>query len=460
MPRLWSLLACVVAVLSPVIGQRVSSAEPAADRCVVLVSVDGLAGFYLDDPRSDMPTLRRLAREGARASGMVCSFPTVTWPNHTTLVTGATPAKHGVIGNSFLDRTTQKPVSLLPDPVLDKDQIVKVPTIYDVAHQAGLKTAAIIWPATRNAHALDWTVPDMAGDAWLRFGTAGWLAELREAGLPVNQQGAWVAAPTGGVQRDWLYVRMAAQVLEKHSPNLLLIHLVETDHVEHRAGPRSDDAYWAVSYADDRLRDLVEAIGRSPKREQTTLFVCSDHGFFPIDKEIRPNVLLRQLGLIPKEPDGKKAAFCLSQGGACAVYVLDDQRRGEIAAQLRQRLAEIEGIEAVLGPEQYGRIGQPTPAEDPHAADLWLAARSGYSFGDTASDELVVVPRDTKGGTHGYLPEHPDLEATCVIWGAGIKPGTSLGKISNLDVAPTMARLLGVELPSAEGKPLAAALDK
>ncbi|HEX4142168.1 MAG TPA: ectonucleotide pyrophosphatase/phosphodiesterase [Pirellulales bacterium] len=459
MPHRSVLPACLAAILW-ISDQQHAWAEPAADHCVILVSVDGLAGFYLDDPRADMPTLRRLAKEGARASGMVCSFPTVTWPNHTTLVTGAPPARHGVIGNSFLDRATQKTVSLLPDPVLDKDQIVKVPTVYDAAHEAGLKTAAIIWPATRNARSLDWTVPDMAGDAWTRFGTASWLAELREAGLPVNQQGPWVAAPTGGVQRDWLYVRMAAQVLEKHAPNLLLIHLVETDHVEHRAGPRSDDAYWAVSYADDRLRDLVEAIARSPKKQQTTLFVCSDHGFFPIDKEIRPNVLLRQLGLIPADAQAKKTAVCLSQGGACAVYVLDDGRRGEIVAQLRDQLARIEGVEAVFAPEQFGEIGQPTLAEDPHAADLWLAARSGYSFADTSKDEAVVVLRDSKGGAHGYLPEHSDLEATCVMWGAGIKPGTSLGRVSNLDVAPTIARLLGIELPSAEGKPLVEALAK
>ncbi len=83
---------------------------------MILVSVDGLAGFYLDDAKADMPTVHRLAHEGARASGMVCSFPTVTWPNHTTMATGATPAKHGVIGNSYLDRSTGKVLSLLPDP--------------------------------------------------------------------------------------------------------------------------------------------------------------------------------------------------------------------------------------------------------------------------------------------------------------------------------------------------------
>src|ERR1700744_1888149 len=83
-----------------------AGAEPASDRIVVLISVDGLAHYYFDDPKAEMPTIRELAAEGARASDMKCSMPTVTWPNHTTLVTGVNPAKHGVIGNNYFDRQT------------------------------------------------------------------------------------------------------------------------------------------------------------------------------------------------------------------------------------------------------------------------------------------------------------------------------------------------------------------
>ncbi len=281
--------------------------EPHADRCVILVSVDGLANFYLDDPIADLPTLRELARNGARAEGMVCSFPTVTWPNHTTLVTGTTPARHGVIGNNYLDRASTAPVPFIPDPLFDKDQIVKVPTIYDAAHQKGLVTAGIVWPATRNARTLDWTVPDMFGkEAWPKYGTAVWLKELREAGLPVDQHGTWTGESGGGVQRDWLYTRMARHLLKNHPPNLLMIHLVEVDHVQHKFGPKSPEAYWSVSFADDRLRDIVEAVKLSPHRDKTTLVIASDHGFFPITKDIRPNVLLKQEGLWSK--DVKKVA--------------------------------------------------------------------------------------------------------------------------------------------------------
>jgi len=445
-------LAVLAALLVALIAAQAAQAAPQHDRCVVLVSIDGLANFYLDDPKADMPTIRRLAREGARAKGMICTFPTVTWPSHTTMATGVAPARHGVIGNSYLDRRTGKPVTLLCDPVYDKDQVVKWPTIYDVAQAAGLKTAAICWPATRNARTLDWTVPDMFGDAWQRWGTKSWLAELRVAGLPVDSQGAWCTQPTGGAERDWLYTRMAAQVLQKHVPNLLMVHLVEMDHVEHRSGPRSPDAYWCASYSDDRVRDLVEAIEHSPLAGKTTLMVCSDHGFFPVRNNIQPNVVLRKLGLIEMSGSqiGKKSAYCLSQGGACAVYVLDDARRAEIIEQLGKELAALEGVETVLGPEQFAKLGQPTRDQDPRAADLWLAAKRDYAFADSPAGDKVVTRLASLVGTHGYLPDQPDMLATCVVWGAGIQPGVDLGKIRETEIAPMIARLLGLDLPAAK----------
>ena len=454
--RHFGLIFALLLVMFPASG--FSADKPHTDRCVVLVSVDGLANFYLDDPKADMPTLRELARSGARADGIVCSFPTVTWPNHTTLVTGTTPAKHGVIGNNYLDRKSATQVPFIPDPLFDKDQIVKVPTIYDAAHDAGLVTAGIVWPATRNARTLDWTVPDMFGkEGWSKYGTRIWLEELRQAGLPVDQHGIWTGESGGGVQRDWLYTRMARHLFQNHPPNLLLIHLVEVDHVQHKHGPRSPEAYWSVSYADDRLRDIAQAIKLSPHRDKTTLIIASDHGFFPITKDICPNVLLKREGLLSKET---KQAYAVAQGGACMVYVLDDANRQETIEKLRKQFAAVEGIQSVLGPESFQKLGQPTSEEDSRAPDLWLAAKSGYSFTNSESGNEIVVPRASRGGTHGYLPDQPDMLGTLVLSGHGIKPGTRLGKVTNLDVAPTIARLLGIELPSAEGKPLTSALPK
>src|SRR4051794_30744230 len=154
-------LALMIYAVSPFKTASAATATSDPNRIVVLMSIDGLANFYMDDPAAEMPTIRKLAAEGAKAASMRASDPTVTWPNHTTLVTGVSPARHGVVGNNYFDRVKSEKVTLIWDPVLDKDEIVKVPTIYDVAKAAGLKTAAIHWPATRNAHSLDWTSPDV-----------------------------------------------------------------------------------------------------------------------------------------------------------------------------------------------------------------------------------------------------------------------------------------------------------
>ncbi len=455
--NLSKMLGRFLVVPAVVVSVCSSSAEPRKDRCVILASVDGLANFYLDEPRSDVPAMRGLAAAGARAEGgMVCSFPTVTWPSHTTLATGTTPARHGVVGNNYFDRSTVKTVPMILDRILNKEQTVQVPTIYDAAHRAGLKTAAVCWPASREAKSLDWTVPDMfEADAWPKYGTAPWLEELRHEGWPVDRQNAWCTLAGGGVLRDWLYVRMVRQLLQKHQPHLILLHLVEPDHVQHAHGPRSAEAYWVASHADDRVRDLVEAIAASPLAGKTTLFVVGDHGFFPVHYDIRPNVVLRRLGLIRGSGNSEtRQAYCISEGGACAVYIVDRDRREAIARQLRDELGKLEGIEAVIEAKDFARVGQPTFEQNPRGADLWLAARSGYAFTEASDGDHPVLKRKSIAGTHGYLPDQPDMLAACIVHGPGIQAGTKLGKVRAIDIAPTIARILGIHLPTAEGRPL------
>jgi predicted AlkP superfamily pyrophosphatase or phosphodiesterase len=361
-----------------------------------------------------------------------------------------------VLGNSYLDRDTGKSVGLIVDPVFDKSEIVLVPTIYDVAHEAGLKTAGIIWPATRNAKTLDWTVPDMAGeDSWPKYATPSWMAELRAAGLPVDRHAGLTKVPLGGVQRDWLYTRLFSHVIQNHAPNLILVHLVEIDHVEHQFGPRSPEAYWVTSYADDRLRDIVEAAHKSRFGDNVTFVFLSDHGFYPIDKDIRLNALFKlQAG------EGKPVGKASTQGGACMIYLSEANRTPEVIQKVKDLIAGVEGVQAVYSPDEFEQLGQFTPDVDRRAPDLWVAAKSGYSFDNSDAGADIVTPRATHGGTHGFLPSEKDLYATLVLSGAGIEPGVDLGEVSNLDVAPTIAELLGVSMPTAQGKVLKAALKK
>lgn len=432
-------------------------AEPAQDRIVVLISVDGLAHYYFDDPKAEMPTIRRLAKEGARAKMMKASLPTNTWPNHTTLVTGVEPGKHGVIGNSYLDRAQGKTISLLPDPFFNKDEIVKSPTVYDAAKRSGLRTAAIIWPASRGAATLDWTMPDVGTNAlFQQYGTASLQAEFKAAGIPFEKQEEY--CKTGkGRERDLMYVQMLNHIIRTHRPNLALLHLVELDHVEHAKGPQSAEAYEICKFEDERVREVWEEMQKTFPGK-ATLIVASDHGFFPYQQQIQPNVLLRKAGLL--EADGAKIiggqARSVSQGGAAFIYVLDQANRAALVEKIVTLCKGVEGVGLVLStPAEYQTYGLADPAKDDHMADVVISAKSGYTFTDSLAGDLVLAPKlEEIKGTHGYDPKEPGMHATFVAWGGGINTGAELGLIENTSVAPTIAALLGIPMPSADGKVL------
>jgi predicted AlkP superfamily pyrophosphatase or phosphodiesterase len=447
-------------ILMAVLAAPACALEPASDRIVVLISVDGLAHYYLDDPKAEMPAIRQLAAGGARAGRMKCSMPTVTWPNHTTLVTGVHPARHGVIGNNYFDRAKGEIVPLIPDPIFDKDEIVKSPTVYDVAKAAGLKTAAIIWPASRGAKTLDWTVPDVFTDALFQgHATPGLIDEFKAAGIPADRQQEW--CKTGkGEDRDRMYVRMLNHVVRTHRPNLALLHLVEVDHVEHAHGPRSPEAYAAVKFADDRVREVWDELKKSFPGK-ATLIVSADHGFFPYQQQIQPNVLLRKEGLLTAEgtriTGGRVRG--MSQGGSAFLYVLDETDREALVARLMQDFQKVEGVDLVIGRKDFPKYGLADPLQNPHMADIVLSAKSGYSFSDSLGGNVVVTPKsETVKGTHGCDPAEPDMHAAFIAWGAGIKPGVTLGTINNVDVAPTIAALLALPMPAADGRVIDAAI--
>jgi predicted AlkP superfamily pyrophosphatase or phosphodiesterase len=431
-----------------------------ADRVVVMISVDGLAAYSLDDPKAEMPTVRALAAMGARADSMKASTPTVTWTNHTTLVTGDTPAHHGVVGNNYFDRTTGKLVTLISDPVFDKDQIVKVPTIYDVAKTNGLRTAAIRWPASRNAKTLDWTFPDVASDALLhKYTTPALLAECEAAGIWSDGEADPIAESAARIVKDEMCVRVFNYVLHTHHPQLALLHLINVDMIEHLDGPRTPEAYAAVKTADDQVRQVWDELKQDyPNR--WTLLVVSDHGFSPIEHAIMPNVVLRQAGLV--EVKGTQivhgAVHVVAQGGAAMIYILDEANRPAIVDQIRKSFDGMKGVEKVVGPEELKEYGVADPKDDPHAPDVILFADEGYNFGNTAAGALTFFEKPERKGSHGHDAALPDLHAMFVAGGVGIKPGVRLGEIQNIDVAPTIAALLGISMPGVDGKPLSAAL--
>jgi predicted AlkP superfamily pyrophosphatase or phosphodiesterase len=429
---------------------------------VVLVSVDGLSASYFTDLRAEMPNLRAIAQRGAVADGMLTSFPSVTWPSHTSLVTGTHPARHGVIGNSVWNRRDNRSVQYIGDPVLTKQQAIRVPTLYDVAHEAGLSTASVIWPCSNGATTLDYVIPDSnKPELHARYTTPGFAEELAGVGIDISPLGEWGWGKQYSTQRDVLYTQTTLHLLRKHRVNLILVHLITPDGVEHGFGPNTPQAYEAVAESDQRLGEIWAALQQPPFAGRSTMFIVSDHGFAEYRKRIRPNVALKELGLIETDEKNKvtgRKAWCVAQGGSAFIYVLDNEGKPDVTAKLVGELAKLEGVLEVLTPAEFTKLGVPGPDSNPEAPDLVLTTGPGYSF-DGSVTSPAVVETDTLLGTHGHDPRPDYMHATFVAAGAGIKSGTKLQVINNVDVAPTIAHLLGLDLDS-DGRILTEALAK
>jgi predicted AlkP superfamily pyrophosphatase or phosphodiesterase len=431
---------------------------------VILVSVDGLAAFNFEDPFVDVPTIRWMAANGARAKSMETVFPSVTWPTHTTLVTGVRPGRHGVLGNSYYDRTQNKKIPLLPDPLFDKEEIVKVPTIYDVAQRAGLKTSGVNWPASRNARHLNWQMPDVGDQAiYEKASTPALLTELKKMGIPFEKQSEWAkAGNVGKAPRDWMYTRVASHILRTYQPNVLVIHYVTVDSFAHAHGGNSPEVRWAANDSDNRIRELLETVKAAGLADRTTFFITADHGFADYSKHINLNVLLREKSLLTTAGSNvvESKVHFLSEGGAGGLHIRDAANRERILAELVPALKAVEGVEAVIPSSEFASIGHVTPAQDAREPDLYVAAAEGYAFSDNLTAKDLITPAGGTKGTHGHHPNKRLLDATFVAWGAGIKSGVTLPRIRNVDVAPTMAAVLGLKMENVEGRVLTEILKK
>ncbi len=422
----------------------------------IVVSVDGLAAFYFRDGAARMPGLRALAERGVIAERMETVFPSTTWPTHVSLVTGVAPDRHGVVGNSVLNRATGAREDLSGDPVYDAPDLVRVPTIYDVAHAAGLGTAAIDWPATRRSPALDFNLPFFKDQRIFETQTsrAVW-AELLALGYPLDRQGEWAELPKRFL-KDAMVAELAAHVWRRHAPRLMLVHFLCVDSFQHLHGPRSPEAYWAIDYVDGLIRRLLGTLPADELGERTALFVVSDHGFLPVAHDVRINARLRQLGLLRVDAAGGIAGWearFVVNSGAGYVYCTGAGDRARLARDLAPELARLEGVAHVFAEGAYAGLGLPTSAANPKVGDLLLEAAPGYSFADDAAgDELVCAPRYR--GSHGHLPTHADLGAFFLAAGPGIAKGMTLAAVRSRDVGPTVARVLGLTLAGTDGRVL------
>jgi len=422
-------LAALAGLCGPVLAQT-----PAKQRMVVVISLDGFPAYALDDPKLPIPTLRRLMQNGASAR-MATVNPTVTWPNHTSMVTGVRADEHGLLTNGTILQTGAWP-PVKVEPTIEKEKMVHVPTVYDAAHKAGLTTAQVDWVAINKAPAITWAFTE-------------WTSAEGPVEREMIRNRAIAASDIENFEksnilfRDQIWTKAAVYLIREHKPNLLLFHLLSLDSVHHQFGPKTLAATAAMAFLDSCVELVVEAVRAAGMSERTTFFVVSDHGFKKYRSQIRPSAALAGAGLSAK-------AYVLAEGGSAFVY-FDNSQAAELAPKVIQALKGAEGIDKIIGPDGFAALGLPQPDREPQMFQLLLTAKDGYSFsGATGGPVTAAVPQ--QGGSHGYLASDPEMDAIFIASGFGVRRGAKLDKVANIDIAPTIARLLGVGLPTAKGQ--------
>jgi len=410
---------------------------------VVLISIDGLRPEFYKDSRWPTPQLQRLARLGAAADGVVGVFPTSTYPSHTSLITGVNPGRHGIVYNTAFEPANKDAHWFV------KASDIRAPTLWDAVRAAGLSSAAVSWPVSAGAP-IDFNLPEI----WLDENPTDRTQALRVYAQPPGLFEEVQRNATGQLRaRDFDYrlplmdsntSRILAYLIRSRRPSLAAIHLVSADAAQHAEGLDSERVRQAVAAVDSAVGTILDAVSEAGLDQQTAVVVVGDHGFSAVHLAVAPNRWLAEAGLRSEGPDWQ-ARFHVS-GGSAFLHLRQDKDGStlrSITARLQALPAAQRRLFRLIEREELLRSGA-----DPQAA-LALSGSPGVFFVADTQGELL---RKASGGNHGYSPEVAALRTGFVAFGPGIS-GT-ITQMDLVDVAPTIARLLGISLPSAEGKAL------
>jgi len=453
--RLTITVICLLLTTLPSLAALQTGQEPAAqpiqprhDAHVIMISIDGLVPDYYLEPAQiglRVPNLVRMKLEGAYAGGVEGIYPTVTYPAHTTLITGVRPAVHGIVQN----RIFEAPTAPQTKEWYWFSNDLKTETLWSLAKKAGLVTGSVGWPVTVGAD-IDYNVPEIfdpkenppTGKRTAQYATPGLLAKAL-----ANGSG-------GDNSTDGRRTAISEFVIQNYKPNLMLIHLVALDDAHHKNGPRTPAAIVTAERMDGYVGRIIEAARKAGIFGETTFFLVSDHGFAPVTTKYEPGVVLVKEKLITLGADGKPAdwkAAAWPAGGSCAIVLRDpaDKETADKVTAIFTRKAATNGpINRVLTRADLKKLGSiPT-------AFLMLDASPGFSFGEELTGPDTHDSKDYRG-THGQLPSRAEMRSSLIVSGATARVGAKMPLARMIDIGPTAAAVLGLSFSNAEGMPIA-----
>lgn len=429
---------------------------------MILLSFDALSASDWN-LLTRMPNFKRFLKASAFSNNVKSVYPSLTYPAHASIVTGRLPKKHNIISN-----TKVQPARKSPDWYWFHSAIRGL-TLFQAAKKAKMTTAGLLWPVSGRAP-ITYNLPEIfANRPWLNQ-----VAVSMYAGSPVFQykmkkKHGHLLNALSQPELDNFVEACLMDVMEK-KPHLIAAHFTELDTAKHYKGVHEAAVEPALKSMDDRLGriiDKIEALGIGSK---TTVMVIGDHGQRAVHSVIRPNIVLQKEGFQSLEENGKLHHYDFvfkSCDGSAYLYhghthrVTKETMQKEldiIVAGLEKNCDSFKGIANIYDSLEAAHLGA-----DPHCL-LMLEAAEGFYFLDELQGELhETVPEEKIGknhyfkACHGYLPDTEGYDTVFMMAGYGVKP-RDIGPMNLIDIGPTAAQIMGLELPGADGEVLVRAL--
>ena len=404
---------------------------------VILITIDGLRAEMVDDPLMPSPFLKMMSRDGLRIQRVTGIPPAETYPSHTTIVTGATPAQHHIYYNRpFLWNQDVPRISYW------YADSIAVPTIWQRAHEAGMKTASLFWPVSTGSPYIDYNVPEF----WSLDYSCDQMEYIKPWCTPLGildelEQNACgklntITYQAGSLQRDGRTAAMANYLMNHYQPRLMTIHLITTDYSQHALGTRSQELLQDMASCDHAVGTIIENLRLTGRMDSTLVVVCGDHGFCDYYQTLSPNVWLTRAGLLSEQPGGDWKACFYSSGNTSFLY-LHKAGDNKTLRRVRQLLANLPANERALF-RVVEKDELTAKGADPAVA-LALEPIVGVSVTNNRTGEVIQQKR---GGTHGFISGQ-DI-TTLIAYGAGVTPGRQ-DSIAQTAIAPWLLQQLGIK---------------
>ena len=420
------------------------------NKYVIVISFDAVSEEDLEF-LSKQPNFSKLIKNGALIKNVESVYPSLTYPAHATIVTGKYPKNHGVINNTVLDFKNDN-----PDWYWYR-KYIKGDTIFDLAEKSGMKTCSILWPVTARSK-ITYNMPEI-------FCTKRYDNQILKSALAgskiyqvnMNKKFGYLRQGMEEPYLDNFATEVAKKTIRELKPNLILLHLIDSDSQKHKYGIENKEVIESLKRHDERLGEIIESLKLAGIYEDSTIIALGDHSQINVNNVIKLNSILMNIDLINVNCNKIKSYKDIDKScdGSSYIY-LKNKNDVETRKKVRDILNELKNkysnvIEEVYNNEEIKNLGA-----DINASFMIEAKRGYYFIDDFLGEAIEVIDESSKikhklRASHGYLPSRDNYKTFFIAYGKTIKKGVVLEKGKLINHGPTIAKILEIDLRDCDG---------